>query len=350
MPPADELPWERLAAYLAGEVPPDEARQIEAWAAATPEREALVAELRRIWSAAEGEVPVPDVEVAIARLRAQVNTERAARRASDRVRFTGIPAATRPIRHALLAAGLAALALGGWWLVEHRAATPPSRGTYQALREYATARGQRLRLNLPDGTGVLLAPESSLRLAADYGDSTRVVTLDGEGYFTVAHEATRPFEVRTPYAVARDLGTRFLVRARPAESRVRVIVAEGKVQLSGAARRTDVVLRPADLGEVKASGEVTRREGVDLRRWLAWTEGRQVFSRTRLDALVPELERWYDVRISLADPGLESRTFTGTFGDEPVTEVLEVVRASLGLRLERSGQRFVLRAAPAPSS
>jgi transmembrane sensor len=351
----DDIPWDRLAAYLAGEVTPDEARRIEVWIAEAPERGAALAELRRVWAAAEsGEVPVPDVEGAIARLRAEVRAEIAAeRQASARRRFeVSGPVAGGKLRRALLAAGIAGLALGGWWLGRRPSASQQvAENSSSAIgREYATARGQRLRLTLPDGSGVLLGPESVLRLDADYGNGARRVTLTGDAYFTVTHEAARPFEVRTSYAVARDLGTRFVVRARPSEERVRVVVADGKVALGATrsqggatASRDELALGPSDLGEVKATGELSRRHGVDLSQLLAWTEGRLVFSGARLDAVIAELERWYDVKIELADPRLAERTFTGTFGDEPARQVLEVVSASLGLRLERGDRQFVLR-------
>jgi transmembrane sensor len=332
MIPTDDVPWTRLAAYLAGEATADEARRIEAWAAEAPERGAMLAELRRIWVASGGDVPQPDVEAAIARFRA---------RARRRGPFEALPVGSAwPARRPLLAAGLAALAVGGWWASRQVSVSPASPAA-PAGREYATTRGQRLSLTLPDGSAVLLGPESVLRIAAGFGEPARTVELQGEGYFTVTHDEARPFEVRTDKAVARDLGTRFVVRARPSEDRVRVIVAEGLVALGTA--RDSAVLGVADLGETRPDGRIVRRGGVNLSRWLAWTEGRLVFSGTRLDVIVAELERWYDVDIRLADPRLGRRTFTGQFGYESAPEVLEVIRSSLGLELERRGRQYVLR-------
>ena len=98
------------------------------------------------------------------------------------------------------------------------------------------------------------------------------------------------------------------------------------------------------MGEVRATGEISRWGNVDLASALAWTNGRLVFENTRLDEVIAELERWYGIEVQLADSRLAQRTFTGAFSEETIVDALEVVRASLGLTLERDGQRFVLRA------
>src|SRR5262249_15541465 len=150
-------------------------------------------------------------------------------------------------------------------------------------------------LTLGDGTAVLLGPESRLTVGADYGQHAREVRLEGEAYFTVRHDAARPFFVTTKYAVAHDLGTRFTVRARGDESGIRVVVAEGSVGL--ASIRDSVVLGAADLGLVLPNGDVSRRGGANVGRWLAWTEGHLAFAETPLDQVAAELGRWFDVEI-----------------------------------------------------
>lgn len=339
--PTDPVEWSRLAAYVAGESSTDDIRSIEAWAAATPEAAAILAEVRRVWSATQAEVPAPNIEISVARLRATMHAELADRR---RVQFGFTrPGAGRVVRRGLLAASIAATVVGGWWLAERRVTTDVANSSGIAERQYATSRGQRLRFTLPDGSSVLLGPDSELRIAANYGVTSRVVTLRGDGYFVVAHEAHRPFEVRTQYAVARDIGTAFVVRARPTESRVRVAVAEGEVAL-GAGGQREVILHATDIGEVAATGEISRQAGADLSHALAWTDGRLVFEKTRLDEVIAELERWYGIEIQLADTRLATRTFTGTFREETIVDALAVVRASLGLALKRDGQRFVFHA------
>jgi transmembrane sensor len=214
---------------------------------------------------------------------------------------------------------------------------------------------------MADGTGVMLGPVSRLRYSADYGRGGRVVELEGDGYFEVVHDPSRPFAVRTPTAVVRDLGTRFALRARLQDRRLEVVVAEGSVAVGRAlpglapkdtaadrmadrrALPTDsIVLVPGDLARLADSGRAAVRRGVDVQRYLGWTEGRLVFESAPLPVVVEELERWYDVEIRLASRDLKARVLTATFRDKPINDVLALIAASLDIGVSRSGQGFVL--------
>src|SRR5207245_7963028 len=169
-----------------------------------------------------------------------------------------------------------ALLLGSvalWWSVTRHAPV--------AMREFTTARGQRAEMRLTDGTRILLSVDSKLRVPGDYGAAARDVYVDGEAYFEVTHDATKPFAVHAANALVRDLGTRFGVRAYAGEQRVRVVVAEGKVALrSVAAADTSnpaPELSTGELGRLDASGVLTLAQGVNVQRYLAWTEGRLAF-------------------------------------------------------------------------
>jgi transmembrane sensor len=344
----DDIPWRELGGHVSGELSGSDRARLDAWLARDPEHARLLGLLERVWVTA-AEAPTPDAETAVRRLVERMAAERAARRVEPRFRWTagangGMARADGgTARRALLAAGIAALVVLGWWAGAHRGpARVATADSAIPVTEYATKRGQRLRLTLPDGSGVMLGPESVLRIAAGYGAGAREVELTGDGYFTVTHDAARPFRVRAANGVIRDLGTRFVVRARRGEPGVRVVVAEGSVALGRAASADSVVLSRADLGDITASGELSRQRGVALGPWLAWTEGRLVFAAAPLPAVLAELGRWYDVDVRIADPRLATRTLTTTLQDESAAEALEQIRASLGAKLTRDGRRFVL--------
>lgn len=218
-------------------------------------------------------------------------------------------------------------------------------------KEYATVRGQRATIQLVDGSRVILGPASKLTVPADYGRAAgdtqpftstssagpRVLTLAGEGYFDVAHDAARPFAVQTASGMVRDIGTKFVVRAYERGHTLDVAVTEGAVLLS------DARLNRGDLGRVDSAGVLRVRRGVDLRPYTSWTEGRLVFNNTPLAEALPTLERWYDLEVSVADSALYQRRLfaTVTDGDSPM-KVLDLVAISLDLRVERVGRQIIL--------
>src|SRR6266704_1444152 len=226
-----------LARYLAGECTPAEARDVEQRCAASPAHQARLDTLRAIWNARGASRPW-DVEGMWARVRRTMRAEARRGPAKRERRWLAAPLAA--------AAVLLLLAGAAYTTLNTRRPPPP-------MREYATARGQRGTLQLPDGTRLILAPHSRLRIPADFGRRAREVFLEGEALFTVVHDATRPFRVRAKGALAEDIGTRFDLRAYPEDSAVAVAVAEGAVALGRAVESSGKV---APEGVVVRSGEV----------------------------------------------------------------------------------------------
>ena len=100
----------------------------------------------------------------------------------------------------------------------------------------ATPRGSRYQVLLEDGTKVWLGAASSITYPATFSGPDRTISLSGEAYFEVAHQAKRPFHVKIK-SHKRQLdiaviGTKFNVSAYPEDPEVRTHVFEGSVKLS----------------------------------------------------------------------------------------------------------------------
>jgi transmembrane sensor len=328
-PPPHDLPWADLARWFAGELSSEEAARLEAWVGAEPERAALVAALRKAWSVAGAPAEGWDPARALSRIREA---------AAEEARVIGRlgSAKVEPPNAVRRWAALALAAAAGVGVVLGVTTIAPLLRAPATLTEYRAARGQRLTLRLGDGTQVTLAPGTVLRRPSDYGRRERRLELEGEAYFIVTHDSTRPFTVATARLIARDVGTRFNVRAYADDSATAVVVAEGQVAVrlsQTSADASNLVLGAGDVGDVR-NGTLARTRGVSVDQVLAWTEGRLVFRDTPLAEVVTRLARWYDVDVRLGGRGLAGLRVTGSFRDEPVGVVLDAVARSLDLRLD----------------
>jgi transmembrane sensor len=187
---------------------------------------------------------------------------------------------------------------------------------------------------------VLLAPESRVRAAADFGAQRRDVYVEGEAFFEVVHDSTRPFTVFAANTSTRDIGTAFAVRSYPGERAVRVVVSHGSVAMSGAG-----VLKRGDVGRLTDEGAVRVRHGADVDAMLGWTRGVLTFADAPLAQVLADVRRWYGARgpdVRLADAGLDSLPFTGSLEGVPPVQGIALVAATLGLRLEQQGGQVVL--------
>src|SRR5687767_10984139 len=261
--PGQSTDWEALARYFAGESSEAERVVVRQWLDANPEQAAAFAALNdasgRLMQATPSGL---DVEAALRRV-----TER--RDAADVIRIGSrrppagpvvpVAAPRRWQRFAMPAAAAAVLAIGAglYWHSQRTPGYTPQ----TAPQVIATTVGQRDSVRLPDGTRVVLAPESRLTVSAGYGDDMRAVELRGEAYCDVLHDEARPFVVRAGGANIRDLGTTFTVRATDGQA-VRVAVTSGLVALSPAQSAGDsVVLQPGDAGTLGFDGRVFVERG-----------------------------------------------------------------------------------------
>ncbi|MBX6330766.1 MAG: FecR domain-containing protein [Gemmatimonadaceae bacterium] len=235
---------------------------------------------------------------------------------------------------------LATVAVGAlWWLAAREEPPAPAPAP---MREIATQRGQLADVYLSDGTHVLLGVASRLRFAAPLGATSRDVYLDGEAVFEVTPDTQAPFIVHTSHGIARDVGTRFDVRAYPGDTTTTVVVAEGRVLLAPHADSAGAVLDAGDLGQVGAAAAVRTRHGVAVDRYFAWTDRQLVFTDVPLRDVLPQLSRWYDLEFRLGDASLANRRLTATLTSESLPELLRGLALTVEVRAERHGRVVTL--------
>ena len=91
--------------------------------------------------------------------------------------------------------------------------------------------GSRTVLQLSDGTEVHLNFGSKLKYPQTFTGNTREVTLEGEGYFDVAHNPDKPFIVKTEKLNIKALGTAFNVLSYSDNHVIQTTLVKGKVVL-----------------------------------------------------------------------------------------------------------------------
>jgi len=344
----------KLVRYFAGQLSQEERLGFETWLAEDPARRDEVERLRAVWDASAAVEQGPETEAALARVKERIEARpvvalydgRPAAEPAERVLRlqSSLTTRRRSAIYAWRAAAAIALVIGGGLVWRSMATRSPGAIEPPASRKYATVRGERATLTLPDGSTVMLNNETTLEVAATFGASARDVYLRGEGYFQAAHDSTRPFRVHTARAVTQVLGTKFDVRARPGESATQVAVAEGRVALSAGhdASAPRLVLGQGELGRLSADGGASVVRGVEAARALGWTEGRLAFERTPLPDVLAELSRWYDRDFVLADSALAKLRLTTSLRGDSVTEAIQVLEAALEVKAEVIGRRVVL--------
>lgn len=319
---------EWIARLNADDVSADDRARFEAWLARHPLNARAYEELAATWKAFIGAGPL---------VRAVSFAQSMNEAAARPVKRGGWALAT--------AAGLAAVAIVGWLSYEHLA---PG-------RTFSTAIGEHATLSLPDGSTLELNSDSLARV--DYSKATRVIHLDrGEGFFRVAHDASRPFWVVGGGSWVRAVGTAFNVYLRP--TAVEVTVSEGTVKvgsidaLQGAdptdpaiATASVAVLKAGEQADLHGSAADTRElSAADVQRAENWREGTIYFENQPLSAVVAELNRYTTTHIVIRDQHLGRLPVGGTFETTPrgAEDLLTMLEQGFGVRIEREGNQVFI--------
>lgn len=173
--------------------------------------------------------------------------------------------------------------------------------------EIKIPRGGEYKMVLPDGTTVWLNAESSLRFPDVFSGGVRKVYARGELYFEVTRDEKRPFlvEVEGDYTVE-VLGTEFNLRAYGDGSCVTTLV-KGSVRVKE--QEQTVLLVPGEQA-VKEDGGGLEVKKVDVRSSVAWREGNFFFRQARLEDIMTELARWYDVQVLFENEEMRNELFS----------------------------------------
>ena len=162
-----------------------------------------------------------------------------------------------------------------------------------------TPRGNQYHLTLPDGTKVWLNAASSITFPAAFSGKQRKVTISGEAYFEVAKNEQQPFIVQQGTMAVQVLGTSFDVNGYGDEAAVKTTLLEGKVRVEEGSGSS--LLAPGQQAVVKKGGAGTGAILVvndpDLESVMAWKNGSFAFKNAGIEAIMQQVERWYDVQV-----------------------------------------------------
>lgn len=219
-----------------------------------------------------------------------------------------------------------------------------------AAQEIATSTATRQTVTLEDGTKVELNARTRLEFR-NVGAERRVHLFEGEAFFSVSHDASRPFFVETPAGSVRVTGTKFNVRSESAAD-LEVIVAEGSVEMStppaapgGSTEKINLVA--GNRGFARDGGR-PKKEALTpdaLAAALAWREGEIVLNDLTLQQALQRFSRFHGQRIeiSAAAAGLHPGGRMALANLDGFLENIQRPDVGLGVRVTREANLIRVR-------
>ena len=194
--------------------------------------------------------------------------------------------------------------------------------TKAVFNTITTPRGGKWSLTLSDGTRVWLNSASSITYPTTFDGTDRRVSITGEAYFEVAHNAKKPFKVNFNDQVVEVLGTHFNINAYNDEPDNETTLLEGSVRITKG--KNTEVLKPRERASVSKNA-IEVASNVDVERTMAWKDGLFVFDRTELQKAMREIARWYDIDV-VYQGNVKNDVFNGRIKrDNNLSQILKVL-------------------------
>jgi ferric-dicitrate binding protein FerR (iron transport regulator) len=184
--------------------------------------------------------------------------------------------------------------------------------------------GEKITFRLSDQTIVWLNSGSSLRFPESFDSTVRFVELQGEGFFEVAENQEKPFQVLTDSLLTTALGTSFNINSKN-KGILTVSLVTGKVSVNLLSENPSYFLVPGEelkFNKVYKEGDITE---FNEEMVLAWRMGKLIFQKSNLDEVIELLENWYGVQIQIIGSPKNTWRFTGKFEKQTLENVLRSI-------------------------
>ncbi|PBI90901.1 fec operon regulator FecR [Flavobacterium sp. ACN2] len=203
----------------------------------------------------------------------------------------------------------------------------------------STPTGGQYNIVLADGTKVFLNAVSSIKYPTQFNGDQRIVELEGEAYFEVAKNKSKPFLVKSANQTIEVLGTHFNVHAYNNESVVKTTLLEGSVAVSS--KNQKAILKPGQQSNISESSSKIAVKEVDTEAAIAWKNGRFKFDNADLKSVMKQLERWYGIKVEYRGDVSDVRFNGGTFRNKNLSEVLKVLELS-NIKFKVEGKTIIV--------
>ena len=317
-----------LIRFVTHRCTPEEIKEIDQWIAASQANADWLFEMERIWSLKD-QLRFSDkqeIEMAYARFMSGLQEKE-----------TKVQIVQRRSAYIVWLKYAAAIVLIGLL----------STNLFYQLREEPVAmnmvevpNGQRVSLTLSDGTKVWLNSHSKFTYPARFSSKERDVKLEGEGFFEVAHNEKSPFVVHADLLHVKVLGTKFNVRAYDEEPSS-ITLAEGKVEVATNDNEHKVTLKPNEQVTYSKKGGLIVNKSVNASLTKSWTLGEAAYINKQLADIVSDLERRFNVHITVEDPELTKEVFTSRFKETAtIDQVLTLLKDTRKLDYKIQGDHI----------
>jgi transmembrane sensor len=205
--------------------------------------------------------------------------------------------------------------------------------------EHIVSSAETRRVQLSDGSTVVLNTNTRLVYDDNFGkNGKREITLVGEAFFDVHHDAAKPFIIHSLGTITQVLGTAFSINAYPQNRNVRVTVTRGLVQVGDEQGKIYGRIYPDQQIVVARPLVHFDIHNTDADLATLWKEEQFEFNDVSLEDAVARISARFDVRIIIETAALKRCRVQAAFLNDGLT--WQRVLDHIGKSLDPTGRQF----------
>lgn len=210
------------------------------------------------------------------------------------------------------------------------------------LIEISTAYGETKQILLPDSSEIWINAGTTVKYLKTFSSKERVVQLDGEAYFAVKKDSSKPFIVQTNQLSVKVLGTKFNVKSYSTDKNITTTLTTGKVEVSTLSKDSRVLKPNEQLTYNKSTSKIEIVE-IPAAETTNWITGNLIFINVSFAEIVRTLERKFDIAIEYRDSTYASKLYTVKFlKGENQNEVLKILGDIVGFTYEVKNDKVII--------
>jgi len=199
---------------------------------------------------------------------------------------------------------------------------------------FETGFGEKITVNLPDGSEVLLNAKTTLSFNENSWDTDRTVSLDGEAYFKV--KKGEKFTVATTSGTVEVLGTEFNVHTHD-DDIFEVKCHEGKVKATTKTQKTAILTQAKAFSSVEGKTTSWSFNTNDP----SWIDGESNFMEMPIKHVIEALQDQYEFEF-IAENIDTTQRFTGTFSHKNLKLALRTVFDPMEISYTFKGEKTII--------
>jgi len=193
-----------------------------------------------------------------------------------------------------------------------------------------TAYGETKHIILPDSSEVWLNSGSNIQYSSEFKGDSRNISLEGEAYFSVRKDSSKPFVVNTQHLAVNVLGTEFNLKAYINDSKTIATLDKGNIKVITASNQSKILVPNEQLTYNSKTSNISVQK-IYANDISAWKSGQLIFTKASFEDMLQTLERRFDVSFESESIESSNQGYTIKFlKDDSLESILDIMKDVVG--------------------